>query len=120
MKRIAFSSDDNLGLKGRLSAHFGRCPYYTFVDVDGQKVMEVNVTPNPYFDSHVPGAVPEFIKSQKAEVIIAGGMGPRAIELFNHFSIEAVTVPPQGTLQGILDAYLRGDISGAADCGHHH
>ncbi len=117
--RIAFASEDNQGLKGSLSAHFGRCPYYTLVDLDGNKVLDIKVVANPYFNSHVPGAVPEFIKSQGAQVIIAGGMGPRAIDLFNQFGIEAVTTGAQGPLEDILTAYLRGDIKGAWGCEHH-
>ena len=120
MMRIAFASEDDQGLKGSLSAHFGRCPYYTLVDVDGESLAEIQVVANPFFNSHVPGAVPEFIKSQGAHVIIAGGMGPRAIELFNQFEIEVVTTGPQGTLEDILLAYLRGDIKGALGCEHHH
>jgi len=118
--RIAFASEDNQGLKGSLSAHFGRCPYYTLVDVDGDKVLDINVVTNPYFNSHVPGAVPEFIKSQGAQVIITGGMGPRAIGLFEQIGIEAVTTGAQGTLEDILLAYLRGEIKGAFGCEHHH
>jgi len=120
MKKIAFSSEENLGLKGHLSPHFGRCPYYTFVDVDGNQVLDVQVLPNPYFNSHVPGAVPEFIRNQKAHVMIAGGMGPRAIELFSQFGIEVITTSAQGTIEDILRAYLRGEIAGATGCEHHH
>ena len=36
MKRIAFSSEDNIGLKSQMSMHFGRCPYYTIVEVEGE------------------------------------------------------------------------------------
>ncbi len=38
MKRIALSAEDNSGLEGMLSAHFGRCPFYTFVNVEGDKM----------------------------------------------------------------------------------
>jgi predicted Fe-Mo cluster-binding NifX family protein len=119
MKRIAFASNDNQGLQGSLSAHFGRCPYYTLVDIDGDRVSEVNIVENPYYDNHIPGAVPEFIKSKNAHVMIAGGMGPRAIDLFNQFGIEAVTTGAQGIIDDILSAYLRGEIQGALGCEEH-
>ncbi|MEJ2067177.1 MAG: NifB/NifX family molybdenum-iron cluster-binding protein [Deltaproteobacteria bacterium] len=118
--KIAFASEDNQGLKGSLSAHFGRCPYYTIVDIEDNTASNVEVIDNPYFDSHVPGAVPQFIKEQNAQVMIAGGMGPRALEHFNHFGIEAITTGMQGNLEDILNAYLRGEISGATGCEHHH
>jgi predicted Fe-Mo cluster-binding NifX family protein len=118
--KIAFASEDNQGLKGFLSAHFGRCPYYTIVDVEDKTVSDVQIIDNPYFTNHVPGAVPQFIKEQGAQVMIAGGMGPRALELFNQLGIEAITTGIQENLEAILNAYLRGEISGATGCEHHH
>jgi predicted Fe-Mo cluster-binding NifX family protein len=118
--KIAFASEDNQGLLGSLSAHFGRCPYYTIVDVEDKTVSNVQIIDNPYFTNHVPGAVPQFIKEQGAQVMIAGGMGPRALELFNQLGIEAITTGIQENLETILNAYLRGDISGATGCEHHH
>ena len=118
--KIVFASEDNQGLQGALSAHFGRCPYYTIVDVEDKAVSNVQVIDNPYFTNHVPGAVPQFINEQGAQVMIAGGMGPRAIEIFNQFGIEAITTGIQESLEAILNAYLRGEISGAASCEHHH
>jgi len=119
--KIAFASEDNQGLQGSLSAHFGRCPYYTMVDVEEDKVMDTTVIDNPYFNSHAPpGVVPQFIKEQGAQVMIAGGMGPRALEHFNQFGIEAITTGTQESVETILNAYLRGEISGAAGCDDHH
>lgn len=118
--RVVFASENNQGLQGVLSAHFGRCPYYTIVDVEDKAVSNVQVIGNPYFTDHVPGAVPQFIKEQGAQVMIAGGMGPRALELFDQFGIEAITTGIQGSIEDILNAYLRGEISGATGCEHHH
>jgi predicted Fe-Mo cluster-binding NifX family protein len=118
--KIVFASEDNQGLKGSLSAHFGRCPYYTMVEVEGDKVLGTKVIANPYFTNHVPGVVPQFINEQGARVMIAGGMGPRAIELFNQFGIEAITTGMHSSLEDILNAYLRGEINGATGCEHHH
>jgi predicted Fe-Mo cluster-binding NifX family protein len=119
MKRISFACDDNSGLQAQLSGHFGRCPYYTLVDVEGSEIKGVNVIENPYFNNHVPGEVPHFIKDQKANVMIAGGMGPRAIDLFSGFGIEVAT-GISGKVSDILSAYLSGKVSGTVACGHDH
>ncbi len=123
MPRIAFASEDNLGLEGQVSGHFGRCPYYTLVDVEDGKVQNVQVVQNPFYNNHQPGQVPAFVHSQDANVIIAGGMGPMAINLFNGYGIEVVT-GYMGTIQKVLDAYLRGEAKGASGCAdhedHHH
>jgi len=35
--KISFASEDGKGLDSMLAHHFGRCPYYIFVEVDGKK-----------------------------------------------------------------------------------
>ena len=118
MKRIALSSEDGSGLEGSVSAHFGRCPFYTFVNVEGQRIVGSEVVRNPYFPSHQPGVIPQFIHSQKADVMIAGGMGPRAIDFFNQFGIDVAT-GVQGKVRDAVEAYLRGEIQGVVACDHH-
>ena len=120
MKKIALAADDKLGLDGEMSMHFGRCPAYVVarVDVDGQ-VVDSEVVDNPYFQQHTPGQVPRFINSLEINVMIAGGMGPKAIDMFNDFGIEVVT-GVGGRIGNVLQAFLKGEISGAAGCSHDH
>ncbi len=117
MPKIAFASEDNLGLDGQMSGHFGRCPFYTLVDVEDEKIQNVTVVENPFYNNHQPGQVPAFIHSQNVDVMIAGGMGPMAINLFNSNGIEVVT-GYMGTIKNVLDAYLKGEAKGASGCGH--
>ncbi len=119
MKRIAFACEDNGGLKSQMSMHFGRCPYYTLVDVEGGAIKAVEVVENPYFENHSPGVVPPFISSQKAQVMLAGGMGPRAIDLFQSLGIEVAT-GVGGQVENVLTAYLEGKVSGTSPCAHDH
>ena len=122
MKKIALASEENSGLDGRLAAHFGRCPYYVVANVNADSdvsVGEVEVVDNPHFNNHQPGVMPEFIKSLNANVIIAGGMGPRAITLFEGMGIEVIT-GFVGKVEDILKAYLEGKIEGTEPCGHDH
>jgi len=114
--KIAFASEENTGLESRLSHHFGRCPYYVFVEIEDDEVKNVEVKENPYFNSHVPGAVPQFIASEDANVIISGGMGPRAIDQFMRLGIEPIT-GVSGKIKDILNDYVDGKIQlGAEPC----
>ena len=117
-KIIAVASDDAEGLQGNVSAHFGRCPFYTFVTVKDDQIIDARVVENPYFASHQPGEVPEFIKREKADVIISGGMGPRAIALFEQFNI-AVATGAYGKVLDAVNAYLSGQLAGSAPCSDH-
>ncbi|MBW1839409.1 MAG: NifB/NifX family molybdenum-iron cluster-binding protein [Deltaproteobacteria bacterium] len=119
MKKIALACEDNQGLDGQISQHFGRCPHYLLVDVEGDEIKKKDIVNNPYYENHVPGVVPQFISEQGANVMIAGGMGPRAIDLFGNLGIEVVT-GAVGNTGNVLQAYLRGEISGVEPCKHDH
>jgi predicted Fe-Mo cluster-binding NifX family protein len=117
-KRIAVAAEGDQGMDASVSAHFGRCPFYTIVDAEENRVSLSYKVENPFYGAHgQPGQVPGFIRDQGVEVIIAGGMGPRAVGFFNEFGIEVVT-GATGKVQDIVDAYLRGTLSGAAPCKH--
>jgi predicted Fe-Mo cluster-binding NifX family protein len=119
MKRIAFSCENNLGLQSEMSGHFGRCPYFMLVDVEGSAVKNAQAIENPYFNGHVPGVVPQFINTQKVNVMIAGGMGPKAVQMFEGFGIEVAT-GVGGVVENVLKAYLDGRVSGTVPCSHDH
>ena len=117
MKRIALACEDDQGLDGQMSQHFGRCPYYLIVDVEGDEIKKTDSVNNPYYNNHVPGMVPQFINEQAVNVMIAGGMGPRAIDMFTNLGIEVVT-GAIGNAGNVIQAYLRGEISGVEACEH--
>jgi len=121
--RIAVSADNSNGLDSVVSPHFGRCPYYILVDLDDQEVKQVNAVANPNYGRHAPGTVPTFIRDQGADVMLAGGMGRRAIALFEQYGIQAST-GAAGSVRHALEQYLGGEMQGAEPCstslGHHH
>ena len=116
---IAVASMDERGLDGEVSAHFGRCPTYTLVRIEDGAIASAEVLENPHYQSHRPGVVPAFVRDTGAEVILAGGMGPMAIQLFESFGIEVVT-GSIGVVSKVVQAWLDGSIHGAAPCDHDH
>jgi predicted Fe-Mo cluster-binding NifX family protein len=121
--RIAISADGNQGLESPVGQHFGRCPYFILVDVEGQEVKAVTVVENPYYGNHAAGQVPAFISSQGADVMLAGGMGGRAVDFFRQYGIQPVS-GASGTVRDALSRYLGGELSGVEACAesrrHHH
>ena len=113
--RIVVSADNKEGLDSIVAPHFGRCAHYVVVDVDGGQVAQVQTVDNPFYDGHEPGQVPGFIHSLGADVMLAGGMGGRAIMFFQQFGIEGVT-GAAGTVRQALERYLGGELKGAAPC----
>jgi predicted Fe-Mo cluster-binding NifX family protein len=113
--RIAVSADNDNGLDSVVSPHFGRCPYFVLVDIEGQDVTAISAVNNPYYGNHRPGQVPAFIESQSVNVMLTGGMGHRAITFFEQFGIQPVT-GAGGTVRQSLERYLGGALLGAAPC----
>jgi len=122
--RIAVSAESNDGLDSPVSPHFGRCPYFVLVDAENGSILRVETVPNPWYGNHQPGQVPAFVHSQKANVMVSGGMGPNAVSFFNQYGIEVAT-GASGTVRQAVDEYLTGTLRGIQACcpddgGHHH
>ena len=113
--RIAVSADSKQGLDSVVSPHFGRCPHYILVDIEDHEVTGIREVDSPYYGHHQPGQVPAFIHSLGANVMLAGGMGHRAIMFFQQFGIEGVT-GAYGTVRQSVEQYLGGQLKGAAPC----
>lgn len=102
---IAISTDN-----GQVSAHFGRCPEFTLVEIDENKgvVLNKKVVPSP---GHQMGLIPKFLNDHGANVIIAGGMGPRAVGFFNQYGIDTI-VGVMGTIDNVINQILNGTLQG--------
>jgi predicted Fe-Mo cluster-binding NifX family protein len=121
--RVAVSAETKDGLDSVVSPHFGRCPYFVLVDLDGSDVQQVRAEDNPFYKQHQPGQVPGFIHSLGVSVMLTGGMGRRAILFFEDYGIVGVT-GAYGTVRQSIESYLGGKLLGAAPCKesqtHHH
>ncbi len=113
--KIAFASEENKGIESMLAHHFGRCPYYVFVETENKKIISIDTKENPFFNQHKPGEIPQFIAEEKTDTIIAGGMGPKAIEWFEKLGVKAITTPPK-KVKDILTDYFAGKLVGAESC----
>lgn len=114
--KIAIASEENKGLESKAAHHFGRCPCYVFIELDKiNNVEKVESIENPFFNGHEPGGVPQFIADQKADVIIACGMGPKAIDWFTQLGVTALTASAP-TVKDILNKFINNEIAGAESC----
>lgn len=105
-------------VEGKLSAHFGHCETFALLDVDeksGKVVSHGDVASPP----HEPGALPAFLSERDVNVVITGGMGPRAVELFERKNIKVVMGAPADTPENIVRRYLDGSLESAGNaCTH--
>lgn len=65
---------------GMLCSHFGHCQKFAIIETKETEVMGVSfVTPPP----HEPGLLPAWLGENGVTDVIAGGIGQKAINLFN-------------------------------------
>lgn len=108
--RIAISTES-----GRVSAHFGRCPSFTIIDVEKEKIISKDTISNP---GHQPGAIPRFLHNKGAECIICGGMGSRAKGIFEEFGIQTI-VGVDGAVDEVIEKVLNGVLEGGESLCEH-
>ena len=103
---------------GRLSMHFGHCEQFAIIEADPQSKEILNTTLHPA-PTHEPGALPRWLSEQGAEVILAGGMGMRAQQLFTQNGITVVVGASAEEPQKLVMDYLNGILkSGENICDH--
>ena len=103
---------------GVLSAHFGHCEEFAFVDVDPvtRAVGEPIKAPPP---PHEPGALPAWLRQNGADVVIAGGMGRRAQGLFAESGIDVIVGAPSAPPEQLVAAHIDGTLdTGSNICDH--
>jgi predicted Fe-Mo cluster-binding NifX family protein len=103
-------------VEGKMSEHFGHAKQFAIIEADATQILNTTLlTPPP----HEPGVLPRWLHEQGANVIIAGGMGQRAKDLFSQSGIEVKTGKSGGTTEELVSAFLSGALaSGGGSCNH--
>ena len=104
--KIAIPSTDDRGFDSQVCEHFGKAEYYTVVDMERMEAVPVPVP----FREHGPGDIPRFIKEQGAEVVIAYGMGGRAVQFFDEMGITVIT-GARGRIGDVVQAYAQAKLA---------
>jgi len=104
--------------EGQLDPHFGHCQYFALVDVEPADKV-ITATTMVEAPPHEPGALPAWLAEKGANLVLAGGLGTRAIQLLKAKGIEVIVGAPHLDPQSLVRAYLAGEIGeGANACDH--
>ena len=110
-KRIAIPM-----VNGMLAEHFGHCQAFAFVDVENDTITEVTRMDPP---EHTPGAFPKWVSENGATDVIAGGMGGKAITLFNQYGVNAFVGAPVDTPTNLVNKFIADELTlSASYCSH--
>lgn len=104
--------------ENKLCLHFGHCEVFGFYEVDEVKKKIIGkeyLNPPP----HQPGVLPPWIKNKGADIVITGGMGNRAQDLFKQAGVQVITGASPQTPDELVISYLNNSLQlGDNVCDH--
>jgi ATP-binding protein involved in chromosome partitioning len=101
---------------GVMCNHFGHCEQFAVLQVDDGQIGATEFhTPPP----HEPGVLPRWLGELGVNLVIAGGMGQRALSLFSDQGIRVITGAPNQEPATLVQSYLAGSLmTGPNVCDH--
>ncbi|MEL7657623.1 MAG: NifB/NifX family molybdenum-iron cluster-binding protein [Bacillota bacterium] len=109
--KIAVASEGKM-----VTEHFGHCESFLIFEAENGQILESKSYPNP---GHRPGFLPNYLNDLGVNVIISGGMGGGAIDIFNEKNIEVI-VGAAGSAQTAAEEYLQGKLKSTGSVCHEH
>jgi ATP-binding protein involved in chromosome partitioning len=101
---------------GRLSTHFGHSAQFGVFEIKGNKIVGETYLASP---GHAPGVLPSWLMEQGVSVVIAGGLGRRAIARFEEAGIAVLCGAPEDEARNVVESYLSGTlVTGRNVCDH--
>ncbi len=111
MFKIAVASENDM-----VTEHFGHCLNFNIFEAEKQQIIDSQSIANP---GHRPGFLPNFLNDLGVKVIISGGMGQGAIDIFNEKGIEVI-VGARGNAKIAAEQYLQGLLRSTGSVCHEH
>ncbi|NMB37946.1 MAG: dinitrogenase iron-molybdenum cofactor [Firmicutes bacterium] len=109
--KIAVASEKDIVTK-----HFGHCENFNIFETEGEKIISSKSIANP---GHRPGFLPRFLNDLGVKVIISGGMGQGAVDIFSNLDIEVIT-GVEGKAKDAVENYLAGSLRATGEICHQH
>ncbi|MBB5336779.1 NifB/NifX family molybdenum-iron cluster-binding protein [Pectinatus brassicae] len=109
--KIAVASENEM-----VTQHFGHCANFNIFTVENGQIVSNESVANP---GHKPGFLPVFLHDKGAEVVVSGGMGQGAIDIFNAKNIEVITGASGKAADAAL-AYAKGNLVSTGSVCHSH
>ena len=107
--KIAVASEGKM-----VTEHFGHCEGFSIFEVQNNQIIKAESIPNP---GHKPGFLPNFLNDMGVKVIISGGMGGGAVDIFNEKGIEVITGAKGGAKEA-AEKYLKGELKSTGSICH--
>lgn len=107
---ICVPTEGDRGLDEAVCQHFGKAVTFTLYDSETGKVRVIE---NRSEHMGGVGTPPEHLSRENVSAVLAGGLGPKAIDLLGSKGID-VFVGANGTVQETIDSWRSGSMAKAS------
>ncbi|APH38403.1 NifB/NifX family molybdenum-iron cluster-binding protein [Methanohalophilus halophilus] len=97
--KVCIPATENSGIDSPVGQHFGKVPYYAIYDSETGKI---NVLENTSEHMGGVGLPPELLANEGVETMLCGGLGWKAVQMFDQFGIK-VFVGAQGKVSDAIE-----------------
>ena len=97
------------GTSATVGAHFGKAPAYAIIDTESGDLKFIDNTSEHLGGKGLP---PELLAKAGVNIMLCGGLGPKAVDLFCSLGIQ-VYVGAMGTVQETMEAWQQGKLHSA-------
>ncbi len=109
MDVICVPSLGNEGLKGEVSQHLGKTPYFVLINWENDQIGKFQVLESG--SKHLGGKITpgEFIAGSGANILLCGNLGQKAVQMLEKDGIE-IYVGASGTVIDALQSWAEGKL----------
>nr|WP_319374095.1 NifB/NifX family molybdenum-iron cluster-binding protein [uncultured Methanobacterium sp.] len=109
MDLICVPSIGNEGLKGEVSQHLGKTPYFVLIKWENDQIEKFQVLESG--SKHLGGRLTpgEFIAGSGANILLCGNLGQKAVQMIEKAGID-VYVGASGTVIEALQSWAEGKL----------
>ena len=109
--RICIPSETKGGLEDQVGYHFGRVVNYTIYDDNTNKVEVIENTSSHRGGTKLPA---ELLREYEVDIMICGGIGRRAIQLFEQYGVE-IYIGAKGIVKDAIEQFRQNELQMATD-----
>lgn len=118
---ICIPTLDESDLSSEISMHFGKTPYLTLIKLENDEIKELNVIESTSRHKGGTKTPAEIIIDSRANILICGGLGSKAISMLQNRGIEVFS-GASGKVKDVIKKWKMGmlpiDTEGSCEEGH--
>ena len=113
--KIAIPTEDE-----KLCSHFGHCSSFTFAEINPE-TKEILSIENKVPEEGISCQSASWISEQGTNIVLAGGMGARPLDIFNRNGVKVISGCPELPVKELIQEYLNSTlVTGENSCGGEH